>query len=162
MTEPAGEAVQRSIDVDAPADVVWNLVSDLPAMGAISPENRGGRWLRGATGPATGARFRGRNRRGWRRWSTVVEVVTCEPGRSFAFDVSSVGLRVSRWTYDVAPRGTSGCTVTESWQDRRGRLMNLIGLVATGVAHDAAQTAAGIEQTLASLKSRAESVTHPA
>jgi hypothetical protein len=38
--------------------------------------------------------------------------------------------------------------------------MNLIGVVATGVAHDAEQTATGIEQTLATLKTRAESVTH--
>ena len=159
MTQPA---VHRSIDVDAPAAVVWDLVSDLPAMGALSPENRGGRWLGGATGPAAGARFRGTNRRGWWRWSTTVESVRCEPGSSFAFDVSSVGLSVARWSYDVVPRGESGCTVTESWQDRRGRLMNLLGLAATGTPHDAAQTAKGIEQTLAALTARAEAVTHSA
>ncbi|MFN2524390.1 MAG: SRPBCC family protein, partial [Mycobacteriales bacterium] len=59
----AATSVSRSTDVDAPADVVWGLVSDLPGMGRLSPENTGGRWSGGATGPAVGARFRGANRR---------------------------------------------------------------------------------------------------
>ena len=32
--------------IDAPAERVYDLVSDLPAMGRFSPENRGGRWPR--------------------------------------------------------------------------------------------------------------------
>ncbi len=148
-------SISRSVDVDAPPDLVWTLVSDLPRMGELSPENTGGSWQGGAVGPATGARFRGANRRGWRRWSTAVEVTTCEPGTAFAFDVRSLGLSVARWSYDVAPR-TGGCTVTESWQDRRGRLINVLGLLATGVGHDADHTAQGMEQTLAKVKQRAE------
>lgn len=162
MTEGTRATVQRSIDIDAPADRVWALVSDLPAMGSLSPENRGGRWLGGARGPAVGARFRGSNRRGWHRWSTTADIVTCEPGRAFAFDVSSLGLAVSRWSYDVTDRGPGTCTVTETWQDRRGQAMNVIGLLATGAAHDEAYTAAGIEATLASLKTQAEAVTQSA
>jgi hypothetical protein len=149
--------VTRSIDVDAPPDTVWALVSDLPRMGELSPENRGGSWLRGATGPALGARFRGANRRGWRRWSTTVEVTACDPGRTFAFDVSSLGLAVSRWTYYVTARSGGGCTVTETWQDRRGRLMDGIGFAATGVGDRQAYTARSIEHTLARVKERAES-----
>jgi hypothetical protein len=147
--------VSRTVDVDAPADRVWALVSDLPGMGALSPENTGGNWLGGATGPAVGVRFRGSNRRSWRRWSTLVRITECEPGRRLSFEVSSLGLAVSRWTYDVAPR-PGGCTVTETWEDRRGRAMDVIGLLATGVSDRVAHTATGIEQTLAAVKRQAE------
>jgi hypothetical protein len=145
----------RSIDIDVPAERVFALVSDLPGMGELSPENTGGRWLGGASAPAVGVRFRGSNRKGWRRWSTVVRVITCEPPTRFAFDVSSIGLSVSRWTYDIASR-PGGCTVTETWEDRRGRAMDVIGLLASGVGDRTAYTATSIERTLAALKERAE------
>jgi uncharacterized protein YndB with AHSA1/START domain len=148
-------SVSRTVEVDAPPERVWALVSDLPRMGALSPENTGGSWRGGAAGPAVGVRFRGSNRQGWRRWSTAVRVVECEPGRRFSFDVDSLGLGVSRWTYDVAAR-PGGCTVTESWQDRRGRAMDLIGLAVSGVGDRAEFTARSIEHTLAALKRQVE------
>jgi len=140
--------ISRSVEVAASADEAWRLVSDLPRMGELSPENVGGRWLAGATGPAVGARFQGNNRRGWRRWSTQVEVTASEPGRRFAFDVSSLGLPVATWAYDVAPAGEGGCTVTETWVDRRGRLITTMGVLATGVRDRGAFTALNIDHTL--------------
>ena len=168
----ADRVVSRTFDIDAAPERVFALLSDLPldligpVQGAFhpvvlahrSPENTGGRWLAGATGPAVGSRFRGSNRHGWRRWSTVVRVVTHEPPHRFAFDVDSLGLAVARWTYDVAPR-PGGCAVTESWADRRGRAMVVIGLLATGVRDRSAYTAQSIEQTLAAVKARAEQET---
>ena len=152
--------VSRTVRVAAPPDAVWRLVSDLPGMGRLSPENVGGRWVGGATGPAVGARFRGANRRGLRRWSTAVTVTACEPGRRFAFDVSSLGLAVSRWTYDVQPAG-SGCTLTETWEDRRGRTIDVLGRLVSGVADRSAYTATSIETTLAAVKREAEGATTP-
>lgn len=151
----AATTVSRSSDIDAPADAVWALVSDLPGMGRLSPENTGGRWSGGATGPAVGARFRGTNRRGARRWSTSVEVTACEPGRRFAFEVTSGGLGVARWSYEITPRG-SGCTVTETWEDRRAGPMLLLGRVVSGVGDRAAHSAQSIEQTLAAVKRTAQ------
>jgi hypothetical protein len=151
-------SISRTVDVDASAELVWALVSDLPRMGELSPENAGGSWLGGATGPAVGARFRGSNRQGWRRWSTLARVTTCEPGSRFAFDVSSLGLAVARWAYDVAPR-PGGCRVTETWQDRRGRVIDTLGHLVSGVGDRSAFTAQSIEQTLAAVKSRAETAT---
>jgi hypothetical protein len=148
-------SVSRTVDVDAAPERVWGLVSDLPRMGELSPENTGGSWRRGATGPALGVRFRGSNRQGWRRWSTVVRVVECEPGRRFAFEVDSLGLAVSRWAYEIAER-PGGCTVTESWQDRRGRAMELIGLAVSGVADRTEYTARSIDATLAAVKRQVE------
>ncbi|MCW2571390.1 MAG: hypothetical protein JWO88_1448 [Frankiales bacterium] len=153
-------SISRTVDVDAPAEQVWALVSDLPRMGELSPENAGGSWLGGATGPAVGVRFRGSNRQGWRRWSTLACITACEPGSRLAFDVSSVGLAVSRWSYDIAPR-PDGCRVTETWQDRRGRVINAVGQLVSGVPDRAAFTAQSIEQTLAEVKSRAEAAASP-
>ena len=53
--------------IDAPPERVWDLVTAITRMGEWSPESTGGRWTRGATGPATGARFVGSNRNGWVR-----------------------------------------------------------------------------------------------
>jgi hypothetical protein len=153
--------VSRSTEVSADPQRVWELVSDLPAMGRFSPENAGGRWTRGATGPAVGARFTGVNRRGPRRWSTQVVVTRSEPGRAFAFDVSSFGLAVSRWTYELEPTA-AGCRLTETWEDRRGALVVVGGRLLTGVADREGFTADSIERTLAAVKRVAEAGASPA
>lgn len=143
------------MEIAAPAERVWALVSDLPGMGAFSPENRGGRWLRGS-GPEVGAVFAGRNGAGLRRWSTRSTVTRCEPARAFAFDVAFLTAPVARWTYELEPTA-SGCRLTESWEDRRGTLFARTAGVTTGVGDRAAFTAASIEQTLGRIKEKAES-----
>lgn len=148
--------VSRSTTVAAPAARVWELVSDLPRMGEFSPENVGGSWTGGATGPAPGAAFRGRNRRGSHRWSTRCTVTRCEPGVAFAFAVSSLGLPVAEWAYDIEEQVAGTCRLTETWTDRRGALISGIGRLATGVADRAAYSAESIEQTLIRVKAVAE------
>jgi len=148
MSASSRVTISHSVEVAANADEAWRLVSDLPRMGELSPENVGGRWLAGATGPAVGARFQGDNRRGWRRWSTQVEVTESEPGRRFAFDVSSLRLPVATWAYDVVPAGDRACTVTETWVDRRGRLISTLGTVVTGVRDRGALAEQNIVETL--------------
>jgi hypothetical protein len=147
--------VRRSVDVTAPPEVVWGLVSDLPGMGRFSPEATGGAWTGGHTGPAVGAVFAGRNARGRRSWRTRSRVVACEPGRVFAFEVSSAGLPVAEWRYDVEPTD-AGCRVTESWTDRRGALIRVVGGLATGVRDRRAYAATSMEQTLDRVKTAAE------
>ena len=143
-------SISRSTSLSASPDTVYALVSDLPGMGALSPENEGGRWLGGATGPSVGARFKGRNRNGWRRWSTTVTVVVADPGREFTFDVAFWGIPVSRWSYTLASEGT-GCTLSETWTDRRpGWFKGPAGLT-TGVMDRDEATAHGIEATLAAV-----------
>lgn len=150
--------ISRTVQVDAPAQRVWDLVSDLPGMGRISPENAGGAWRRGATGPAVGAVFKGRNRNGVRRWSTTAKVVQCDPGSRFAFAVSSVlGIPVSEWTYEVQATGDGSCEVTETWSDRRpGWFKGPAGVVTGVMRRDDASTAVNLEHTLAALKELAE------
>ena len=87
-------------DIAAPAEKVWALVSDLPRMGEWSPENAGGKSIKGATGPALGAVFQGTNKNGVRRWSTTATVIACEPSRAFEFAVTSGPLAVASWRYE--------------------------------------------------------------
>jgi uncharacterized protein YndB with AHSA1/START domain len=150
------ERVEVERHIDADPERVWTLVSDLPRMGEWSPEATGGRWLRGATGPSVGARFKGKNSRGRRRWSTVCTVVEAEPGRVFAFDVDGIGLGVSRWEYRIEP-DEGGCIVRERWTDRRGGLMRVIGKAASGIGDRAEHNRAGMEETLRRLAATAES-----
>jgi hypothetical protein len=75
-----------SIDIAAPIDVVWDLVSDIARIGEWSIECRSCEWLAGATDPRPGARFRGRNRRNATLWTR-----TCEAPRSIRRSASSGG-----------------------------------------------------------------------
>jgi polyketide cyclase/dehydrase/lipid transport protein len=48
--------------MNAPPARVWALIADVTRTGEWSPETHKAEWLDGATGPAVGARFRGRRR----------------------------------------------------------------------------------------------------
>jgi hypothetical protein len=147
VTEPPGPpdaAATRTVPA-APA-VVWQEVTDLGAIGSRSPETFAARWTRGGS-PAVGARFRGWNRNGPFIWTTTCTVTAAAPGRSFAFDVSWLGLAIAAWRWEIEPDG-DGSRVTLGVWDRRGRLMRLVGAVATGVRDRSAHNQSGIEATL--------------
>jgi hypothetical protein len=128
---PTVSVVSRHVAA-APA-VVWRLVGDPTRMGEWSPEAVAQAWLGGATGPAVGARFRGRNRNGRHRWSTVCTVVAWTPEREVAWDVETVGLATARWSYRLLPDG-DGTLLVEEFTDHRGPLMKVIGVLGRGVA----------------------------
>ena len=93
--------------MNAPADKVWDLLSDVTKIGLYSPETFEAQWLDGATGPAVGARFRGhvkRNGRGPIYW-TQCAVKASEPGREFTFAVEAGGRTVNTWSYKLRPAG---------------------------------------------------------
>ncbi len=149
----------REVEVDeliagAP-ETLYALVSDVTRMGDWSPENKACRWVGGATGPALGARFKGANRRGWRRWSTTCTVVTADPGHTFSFKVAFGPLPVAVWTYSFAAEG-AGTRVTESWEDRRPGWMKVASPVVMGVGDQASHNRAGMRKTLAELRRAAE------
>jgi uncharacterized protein YndB with AHSA1/START domain len=150
-----GPQVEVGVDVAAPAETVYELVSDVRRMGEWSPECERCEWLGGAGGAAPGARFRGHNRIGARRWSTVSTVVAADPGRAFGFRTSALGLPVAEWRYTISPT-PGGCRVTESWRDARGALIRAAGRITTGVRDRAGHNRQGMERTLARLKAAAE------
>ncbi len=91
--------------IAAPPDLVWGLVTDVSRMGDWSPENDGGSWLDGATGPAPGARFRSENHRGERTWQTTSTVTVSEPGKRFAYAVNEPEDPAATWSFDLASEG---------------------------------------------------------
>jgi hypothetical protein len=147
--------ITRSVRIDASADAVWSMVTDLPRMGEFSPENIGGYWLDG--GPFLGAKFRGTNQNDGKQWWTRVTVVECEPGRLFTFDVRApIGIRVSRWSYEITPT-TTGCVLAEHWYRVGNRFVrNFLGPKVTGRADRPGFNTESIEQTLARVKAFAE------
>jgi uncharacterized protein YndB with AHSA1/START domain len=100
-----GTTATATVHVDAPPREVYDLVTDVRHMGEWSPETYRAEWIDGATGPAVGARFRGRNRRGFVRWSTTPRVVVADEGREFAFVTELRGRELTRWTYRFEPDG---------------------------------------------------------
>jgi len=153
--------LRESLFVAAPADLVYDLVADLPRMGEWSPECERVTWRGGATGAAVGAKFLGHNRAGVVRWMTQGEVVTAEPGRRLAFEISFGPARIARWEYVISPGNTaagdadpSTCTVVEEWTDRRPGWWRAPADLALGSRTDINQR--GMAQTLASLGRAAE------
>ncbi len=155
------EQVSVTREIGAPADHVCALVCDVTRMGEWSPENVGGVWLDGATSAQPGAKFRGTNRIGKRKWKTVATVIDADASRRFSFRVSTIGVKVAEWSYAFEPT-ERGCRVTESWTDQRPGWFKPIAHLATGVGDRATHNRAGMEQTLERLAAVAESMTEPA
>lgn len=105
-----------TVHMDASADQIWELVSDVTRIGSYSPETFEAEWLDGATGPAVGAKFRGhvkRNGKGPIYWTTCTVTVS-DPAREFAFGVGDGDKPLNVWTYRLEPAG-DGTDVTESF-----------------------------------------------
>ncbi len=103
-----------SVRMDASPSVVWDLVSDVTRIGEFSPETFEAEWIRGATGPAVGAQFKGhvkRNGVGPTYW-TLCTVTACETERVFEFAVGNDAVTANNWGYRLEPDGT-GTLVTE-------------------------------------------------
>lgn len=113
----AGQVRSVSRLVAAPPELLYRLVSDVRRVGEWSPECRAAGWLDGATGPVTGARFRGVNRWGVNRWARVCEVTAARPGAEFAFRTVPTRTKndstLWRFTFEPADGGT---LVTESYE----------------------------------------------
>lgn len=106
--------------VEAAPQDVYQHVADVTRTGERSDECHTAEWLPGSEPGTVGARFRGRNKKGWIRWSRVCEVMVAEPGTAFAFRTVPEKIDIRRadsttWRYDMRPSGT-GTTVTHSYE----------------------------------------------
>ncbi len=109
-------ADQVSRHIDAPADQLYDIISDVTRTPELAPEIISCVWLDGATGPAVGARFKARNHAGrGPKWSNKPVVVAAERGRDFAFERTEPFSGTVRWVYRFEPDGT-GTRVTESYE----------------------------------------------
>lgn len=112
--------VQKSgrVEVVVDADVrdVWRVVADVTRVGEWSHECRSAHWLDGARAPATGARFRGRNRAGWLRWSRTAEVVAVDEPHELVWRTVPTWRYPdsTQWRIELAP-APEGTVITQSF-----------------------------------------------
>lgn len=149
---------EASVEIEAPPELVWNLVTAMERYGEWSSENQGGYWRKNADGaPYTGLvgeEFVGINRRGDQEWKALVEIIEREEGHAFAFITGGSALNFVRWRYVIEPSDT-GTSLTEQWE-----LRNLSPIMIEGgqaeVDRRVANAKESLEATLAGMKAEAE------
>ncbi|KUJ67137.1 polyketide cyclase [Streptomyces albus subsp. albus] len=157
--EPAatGTVTIRTTRADA-----YRVISDPLAMARLAEEAHRARWLHGATTARVGARFRGYNRNGFRRWVTTCRITDADPDRCFAYEVTASPLRIpiARWCYDIEPT-TEGCAVTETTWLRAPLWFIPIAMLVTGIVDRPGANGAHIATTLQRLKRHLEAASSP-
>ena len=159
MSETSILSHQESIIVEASADYLYDLLSDITRTGEWSPVCTLCWWDDEADAGRVGAWFTGRNELPHRTWETRSEVVTAERGREFAW---VVGGSFVRWGFSFAV-AESGTVITESWEFLPGGIAMFeekFGDEAPAQITDRTQQALdGIPKTLAAIKRIAETST---
>lgn len=144
--------LQAHIDIDAPVDKVWDLITDLRRMPEWSPQCRLMKPL-GPLRPGTRTvNFNRRNRLFWPTTSTVTEVV---PQRKFAWRVNENN---TIWSYELEPTAT-GTRVTESRHAENGVKATsnfLVNRFMGGVRCFEQELVEGMNASLARIKAAAE------
>ncbi|AYJ51157.1 SRPBCC family protein [Rhodococcus sp. P1Y] len=108
------KTLEASIDVAAPPEKVWAVVSDLKRMGEWSPQCRkmkvfGGDVRKGTTTLNI-------NRKGFLVWPTTAKVIEFAPNKSIAFRIVENKMI---WSYTLTPTA-SGTTVVEKREAPNG------------------------------------------
>ena len=107
------DSVERHIA--APAELLYEIVSDVTRTPELSPEVVRCEWLGGATRPAVGARFKAVNHSGrGPDWPNKPVIVTADPAREFAFARTEPFAGTVEWRYTFRPDET-GTRVVESY-----------------------------------------------
>ncbi|GAB3663015.1 SRPBCC family protein [Nocardioides korecus] len=156
-SEQGPRSHQDSVEVAAPPEAVYDVVSDITRTGEWSPVCTSCWWDDEATAGQVGSWFTGRNELPTRTWETRSQVVAADRGREFAWQV---GGDLVRWGYLLTPTAT-GTTLTETWDFLPGG----IAMFHERYGDDAAAQIAdrtrhaldGIPRTLAAVKGVVES-----
>jgi uncharacterized protein YndB with AHSA1/START domain len=154
--------VEVAIEIGAPPERVWAIVSDIAVMPGASPELQAVEWLDGRSGPGLGARFAGHNRHeAYGEWSTVSVIVEYDPPRVFAWAVGDPEQPSAIWRFSLEAReaatllrqwvqmgpGRSGLSVAiDRWPDKEQKIV-FVRL---------REFEANMGATLAAIKGRAE------
>ncbi len=102
----------ETLTIDAPAEVLYDLVSDISRMGEWSPVATGG------TYDDDGVWFTGDNAIGDGTWSTRCQVVVADRGREFTFVNHGVSgdYEMVRWGFVLRSSSPTRTEVTQSWE----------------------------------------------
>ena len=97
-----GPTVELDVQIDAPVEQVWELVTDIDLPARFSTEFRGATWL--DEGPRLHARFVGRSRHeALGEWETTSYVSRFEPHHAFAWDVTDPENPSASWWFELEP-----------------------------------------------------------
>jgi uncharacterized protein YndB with AHSA1/START domain len=106
--------VEVPIEIDAPPERVWAVVSDISVMPGSSPELQAVEWLDGRNEAGLGARFAGHNRHeAFGEWSTESVIVEYDPPWVFAWAVGDPEWPSAVWRFSLEPR--DGGTLLRQW-----------------------------------------------
>ncbi len=106
--------VEVPVEIDAPPERVWAIVSDIAVMPEASRELQAVEWLDGRSGPELGARFTGYSRNeAFGEWSTVSVIVEYDPPRVFAWAVGDPTFPAAIWRFSLEPH--QGGTLLRQW-----------------------------------------------
>lgn len=106
-----GPRTEVSVEIEAPAEVVWDIITDLNTPAATSSEFRGAEWTPGH-GPdedgaiEVGASFVGHSHHeAIGEWSTTSYVIAAYPLREFAWAVEDPDTPAAVWRYCLDIQG---------------------------------------------------------
>jgi uncharacterized protein YndB with AHSA1/START domain len=148
----AAQLLRAEIDIDAPVNKVWSLVSDLSRMPQWSPQCRMMKLL----GPLRpGTRTLNLNRRNMLFWPTTSTITEVVPERKLAFRIP---LNTSVWTYELEPTAT-GTRLVETRHAENG--VTAVSTAVTkaalgGVDSFEKELLEGMNQSLTRIKAAAE------
>lgn len=148
---------EESLVVEASAEALYDLVSDITRTGEWSPVCTSCWWDDEGEAGQVDAWFTGRNEDPHRTWETRSQVVAAERGREFAW---MVGGSYVRWGFTFVPTD-AGTTLRETWDllpEGIAMFENKFGDEAhTQISYRTQQALDGIPKTLAAIKRIAES-----
>ncbi len=154
---PADRELRAETTVEAPPEVVWEVLGDVRRMPELSPELvrmvplkpgglRAGQWYLGV------------NRRKGVLWPTRSVVAAVEPGRSVTWDTRTSG---ARWVWELNPEGPEGRTTRVVHRRPVPKRQTTVSLVFAkallgGVGGHADELEAGMAESVARLKQAVE------
>jgi uncharacterized protein YndB with AHSA1/START domain len=150
---PNQQLIEGSVEIAAPPEKVWALVSNLRRMGEWSPQCS--RMIVLGREIKLGTRTLNVNRHGKLRWPTTAKVVAFDPNKKLAFRIVE---NRSVWTYDLEETPT-GSRLTESRTTPRGvaKASNLsTEKLMGGTDNFEVGLGSGINETLERIKAAAE------
>lgn len=93
-----------SVDIAAPPQRVWEVVTDISVMPQFSTELQSIEWADGFSGAELGAQFLGTNRNeAIGEWTVRCHIVEFEPHRTFGWAVGSVESPAATWRFELTP-----------------------------------------------------------
>jgi uncharacterized protein YndB with AHSA1/START domain len=154
VTDERAPLLEDSIDIEAPPEKVWAMVSDIERMSSWSPQVV--RSTVDGDEVGVGTTFVNENQQDDVVWPTNARVVRFEPPRDFAFKVKENRLV---WSFELAPLPGGGTRVTERREcpDQITDLsLGFTDKYLGGVEAFTERQRAGIRETLERLKADAE------